>query len=420
MEYSHPHAVEGHKTSLELFDKVESDRSVVSIDYEDYRPTTPLAKNTPIVFNINSTTDYINLKKTKLYLKVKITKANGDAVGLTDKVAFINMPLHTLFRQVDLELQHQNLTTGVSSCYPYKAMLDTLLKSTDGRSLGSELFYKDRGGFLDDVDFIGNPGMLGRWAFTMKGQECELEGPLMIDIMNQNRLLLNGISINLRLYPNTDAFALMRSGEDAYKYEITEAVLRLSHHRMNAGLLAGHDTMLTTTPALYPYVTTEIKTFSISAGSYTWSTENVFNNNVPKRMYCTIVSGAAYSGDFAKNPFNFQHFDVNFLGFYVQGQSRPGPPFQPNFANEQALTPYMSIATLHPDMDINRVEYVGGYAIYCFDLQEEEGHHAIPQGHTRLILKMSKALPESVTLIVYGEFPSVMEIDALRNIKVYP
>lgn len=137
-------------------------------------------------------------------------------------------------------------------------------------------------------------------------------------------------------------------------------------------------------------------------------------------MYCALVSGAAYGGDYTKNPFNFQHYDVNFLGFYVQGQSRPGAPFQPDFANEQDLRAFSSIATLHPEIDIKRNEYHLGYAMYCFDLEEEHDRQTIPQGHTRLVLKMSKALPEAATLIVYGEFPGMMEIDATRNIKVYP
>lgn len=38
------------------------------------------------------------------------------------------------------------------------------------------------------------------------------------------------------------------------------------------------------------------------------------------------------------------------------------------------------------------------------------------KGHTRLEIKFSKPLPESVVLIFYATFPGLLEIDSGRNV----
>jgi hypothetical protein len=40
------------------------------------------------------------------------------------------------------------------------------------------------------------------------------------------------------------------------------------------------------------------------------------------------------------------------------------------------------------------------------------------RAHTRLELKFAKALPETCTIIVYGQFPALMKIDASRNMRL--
>jgi len=412
---------ETHHKKYDLFAETSSDHAITTIDYEDYRPTAVLSEYAPIVFDIQPTgSDYINLKKSSLYIKAKITKANGDPVTEADETSFANMPLSSLFRAVDLELNHQNLTSGVSNCYPYKAMIDTLLQPTDHRSLVGELFLKDRAGHMQDETFIANTGLASRWIFTRHGKEVELTGPLSVDICQQDKLLLNGIAIVVRLFPQTKEFALMTASDEQYKFVITDAVLRLCHHRMNPALVAAHHDQLQNTPALYPFTTSELKVFSISQGSYNFSTDNLFSTNVPKRLYCALVLGAGFTGQYNKNPFFFQHVNVDFMGFYVSGQSRPGPPYQPNFKEDHDLIPFTALAKSHPEMQIERTEFGGGYTLFCLDLEEEQDRYTVSQANTRLVIKFAKPLPQPMNLVVYGRFPSIMEVDHMRNIKLAP
>ena len=120
---------EGFEASLDLFKPPPVNTAVYRRDWVSYRPVSQITKGSPIQFTIPGTSsDYSDLKKTLLYVKVRIRKQNGQAITDEDKVAFSNLTLQSLFRQVDLSLQQQVMTSGVGLNYSYKAMLDTLLQ----------------------------------------------------------------------------------------------------------------------------------------------------------------------------------------------------------------------------------------------------------------------------------------------------
>jgi hypothetical protein len=54
-----------------------------------------------------------------------------------------------------------------------------------------------------------NFGRNYRFIRTMKSKTWCLEGPLSIDIFNQDRLMLNGVNVSLKFIPQQDTFRLM-------------------------------------------------------------------------------------------------------------------------------------------------------------------------------------------------------------------
>ena len=55
----------------------------------------------------------------------------------------------------------------------------------------------------------GNAGLFNRYWATRGGKIVDLEGPLFIDLFQQPRLLVNGVSIGIKLWPSHDAFRLV-------------------------------------------------------------------------------------------------------------------------------------------------------------------------------------------------------------------
>ena len=138
-----------------------------------------------------------------------MTKVDGSPIASpVNKVAFVNLTLHSLFRQVDLFLQNKVISPNISVNYAYKAMLDVLLHygfPSKESQLQSELYYKDIGP-KEAIVGGGNGGLDSRDDFTRTGESVAMEGPLHLDICQQEQPMLNGVSLGLKLHPQNAHF----------------------------------------------------------------------------------------------------------------------------------------------------------------------------------------------------------------------
>jgi len=61
----------------------------------------------------------------RMFVKAKITKANGTALDAETKVGPVKLFLHSLFSQVDVSLNEQLISPSTNT-YSYRAMIETL------------------------------------------------------------------------------------------------------------------------------------------------------------------------------------------------------------------------------------------------------------------------------------------------------
>jgi hypothetical protein len=159
---------------------------------------------------------------------------------------------------------------------------------------------------LDETDpDSGNEGLTERASFTNQGEYVTLEGPLHLDACQQDRLIINGVQIDLKFIPSIDSFALICPADAGnYSFEIQEAVLKVCQVKLNPGVLISHSEKIKKTPALYPNMKSDIRAFNIQSGSLTWSVDDLFQNQVPSRVVVAMVKSQAYAGNYQSNPFN--------------------------------------------------------------------------------------------------------------------
>jgi hypothetical protein len=423
MEYQFAKTEEVTSEAISLFERPSVDTSVSKVSCREYRPLGQITEGSPITFNVvGSSGEYLEPKKMKLRIKLKIVKEDGKAVTESDKVAFVNLTAHSLFRQVDVKIQQKLVTSTVGTNYPYKAMMDVLFKDVEATE--NELFMMDEAGCMDGIveGNDANAGLIFRWQRTKDGQELLLETSLLVDILQQDKLLLDGVALDVQLFPNTNAFVLMSAaGSENYKAKITDAALRMPVYIMSPGVLLGHADALKENNALYPFMRSEVKAFNIAQGSHTWTMDNIFQDTVPSKLVVALVSEAAYSGHYQKNPFNFANMNLNYLDFLVQGQSTRGQPYQPDYDKGQYADVYTVINEGKEQEEYRYVEYSQipkGFALYVFEIDRENSFPVVRKGHTRLVMKLGQALSEATTVLVYGRFPAMMEIDSARNVTV--
>ena len=411
-----------HQAQLNLFTKTPSDTSLKSKEWIEYKPTNQINDTSAINFSITAQSSaYVDLKSSVLNVKLRLTNGDGTPMNEAIVAGLVNTPLHSIFPQVDVTFQQMPLSHSGNN-YPYKAYIDTILKTNENVQKGeltSQLFYKDVGPDTDDAKLGPNSGLFNRYLATEGGKVVDLEGSLLIDVFQQPKLLLNGVSIGIKLWPSLDSFRLVTDTIKAdLKVQIVDASFRLCVQRIDGGLLMAHEKMIKMEPAIYPYLKSDIKTTSIASGQYSFSVDDVFQGLVPCKLIVGLVSSAAYMGDYRKNPFYFRDYDCSSVGFYVDGQSYPSQPLRPNYEANQYIDSYRTLTTFRKDVNIDRYDYTEGYCLYVLEVDPYYSFNTKRKGHCRLEMKFAKPLPESVTLILYATFPEILHIDASRSVFV--
>ena len=279
---------------------------------------------------------------------------------------------------------------------------------------------------------VGNPegdnvGFTKRATFTEGSNVVELLAPIHSDLFFQEKLMLNGIDIKIRLSRAKDEFCLMRGGDAvAYKINIISASLFVKKVSVSAAVRLGHAQALQRATAKYPIDRVCVKNFSIPAGTRVTNQENLFLGPLPKSIVIGMVYNEAFTGSYNRNPFAFKHFDLEFMAIYVDGEQHPSKPLQPHYGNEAAVREFYQLALStgrhlkNKAMIIDREDFMAGYTLYSFNLtpDEDAGHHMslIKSGNIRLEARFRQPLPHTINLIVYAVFDSIIEISNRRQV----
>lgn len=259
----------------------------------------------------------------------------------------------------------------------------------------------------------------------------EFMGPLLADICNQERLILNGVNIDIKLWPNRDEFRIFTfpDGVEA-KIIIEDIKLFVCKVKLSDETYLGISEVLKKSSALYPYQKTQVVTKNVPAGSFGDVMEDMFQGKLPSRMIVGMVNSEAYAGHFQENPYWFHHFDLASMGFYVDNEPTPSQPFELDFTNCGYLQGMLSLYRVagklydNTDIGINRDNYRQGYCMLGFEIDPTSSSDfryigKEKAGRTRLKFRFKKALPVPITLIVYAVFPEIIQINNSRAVSIY-
>lgn len=187
---------ENHVDELSIFTPPPANTAIQRREWFEYRPVNQILDYASLDFLVPpQAAGYMDLKRSTLRVKVRLTDGDDKPISKDENVALVNLPLHSLFTQVDCSLQQTGVgQTGAN--YAYKAYIDTLLSTgaNDRVELNSQSFVKDTSGHFDDANVRdgSNTGLYIRSIYTDSGKILEMEGPIHLDIFRQNRLIVNG------------------------------------------------------------------------------------------------------------------------------------------------------------------------------------------------------------------------------------
>ena len=231
-------------SGYDLFVLPSSDTATLRRYYEPIEASGQVNGSSALEFKLNPSQHYLSLADSILQLKVQIFKGK-DPISKTDNVGLVNLPLSSMFKQVDLTIQNKPVSASIGNMYPYKSYLDALLSSTRDEKetrLQSQLYFPDLPGKFDasDCKVGGNAGLTSRYLYTAEGKVVDIAGKINTDFCAQGRYLLDNVRVNIKLHPSDDIFCLMWKGAQNYRLHITEATYLACYLVPNPAVVMGH------------------------------------------------------------------------------------------------------------------------------------------------------------------------------------
>lgn len=418
---------------LSLFTSPTNQVAVEKVYFTEARPISSIGvSDTPIEIVVSgSGAEYIDFKRSKLYVKARILKADGSTMAANEKTGIVNLPLQSMFSQMDVYLNNKLVSFNTNN-YPWKAYLKTILFSGTDELYSqkqSELFYKDEGNLNDANAYNGgNAGLVMRYAYTQQSKVFELEGNLMEDIFDTDKYLINGVDVYIKLFRSSAPFVIISANSTpAYKIELLDVVYKVAKVRVDPGVLLNHSKQIEATPVKYTSTRNELKMNTIPKGSTEFYWDNIFPQAIPDRIVVALVDQKAVNGDYTTNPFNFEHMGLTDVGIYINGKSVPGRPLKTDFSaglySDAFVRLFEASGKWNNDagLIISRDDFGKGYSLFVFTVDPcgfgDEYLNLIRRGNTRLELKFKQATSKAVNAIVFATFSSLLEIDKSRDIN---
>ncbi|XP_065211251.1 uncharacterized protein F54H12.2-like [Planococcus citri] len=283
MSFLHIDSCECTKSELDLFALPPTQVAIERGEWVEYKPISALSETSQIEFTVPGIgEEYMDLSHTMLYLKVKVTKSDGTALGNDDVVAPVNNWMHSLFSQVDIYL-NQRLVSTPTGNYAYRAYIENILNyNSDSKDthLKNVLFYADEGGKMNE--YATNEGFKKRQAIIAGSKAVEMLGHLHSDLFNHDRALLNGVELRLRLIISRPSFSLITSTNNEYKVQFLDAALNIRKMKLNPSILIAHSKTLDKCTAKYPITRVDVKTTTLASGLRSYTIDNLINGQLPK------------------------------------------------------------------------------------------------------------------------------------------
>lgn len=351
------------------------------------------------------------------------------------KIVPVNNILHSAFESVDVYVNNM-VTTRADRNYGYNAYFDIIRKYGE-QSLDTYFqlggWYKDDLSHMDSYSIKESTNLQARrnfWSLSNKALKGQFIGRLCSPLFMQEKILPPQVGLRVIMKKANNAFCLMHEGGD-FQLKISGIVLMVQKVTPALGIKESYIKLLDEgNPLQYFLRTPMINYYTIPVNTSQFVRDDLFLGKMPKHIIIGMVETTAYHGDSKKNPFNFQHFNINEIGLYKDGMPYPCPVTKMDFTNNMYAEVYhnfmksLGSAYANNVPTINKDEFKSGFTLFSYDMSPDQSGSVQAasmlnmNSNIRLELKFNTVLPSNVTLLVYAEFENVMEISKDRNVTV--
>lgn len=291
-------------------------------------------------------------------------------------------------------------------------------------------FLSSIGYYRDEVDQSrsDNEGHVARMNMAHEGRIFETYAKLDFDLSNQERYLLNNLDLLFTIYQNDDRFLIKAYDHEEnrnFRLRVHSVKMFVRSLEVQSSVNVSLMKALEQQTAKYCMRRLQIRPTFLNQAR-TEVTQNVFANFIPRRLVIALVNNRGYVGDFARSPFDFKSYNLREISVNAGGVNYPMCPYNARFDNDQdphimRLFTQMHQSTSllpHSTNGIDFERFCDGWTFFVLQLtasgDDSEGFELLREGVTTVRLQFNAPLPEPVTMLVLGEFDSLLQIDRNR------
>ena len=352
----------------------------------------------PYQFAINERGNYyIQLNQIRLYLRAKVLLEDGGDIALTDGVGICNLFGNSLFQTIDFEIGGRLIPELQNTHLGYKSFLEKQLSYAPNGGTGplaASLWIPDEAKHFEDFKYHAedlkpfkepnaensqNDGFRVRRGIVGASKLFDMCLDLHSDFLSCDRLLPPGVSMLMSLTRQKDTFLLMHpTSAKTFKVVIEGMKLAVPYIALTESLVENHKRLGANQPVLLPIKKTDIIVHHAPKGALMTQLSDLFRNRVPNTLIIAMVETTAYYGSTSKNPYNFQHFNVNHATIAHNGVWIPSEPYTPDWTNKLFAREYRAffdntgIGTDNIPSAINPTLYANGCTLFAFDLTPDK------------------------------------------------
>ena len=444
---AHPRSEGTVNPALRIFKVPPTDISINAYRMVTIQPTTTGIN--PMEFIVPGLDDFVDLGRSYFTMELSLKIEDAGNLVAAEKLWPVNNLAHSIIKQIDLQL-NGTLISPQSDTYHYKAYLETLLNydREDGKTvLGPQ-------GWFNQVDSppewtnnntdsttphvayralsANHKGALAAMVVEVAKYAGGVTHSLVftphLEVFHTGKLLVPGIEIKMKFHFNGPNLFFNGVGEAGRLVEgdvklrfhlcqlrLNDAIYRsLSEKRHNEGQVAA-----------YPTVRSEIRTFSMQGNLTRFDIPNLFQNRVPDRLIVGLLDSRAFNGDVTRDHFCFQKFGLTSIRQIVKGEEYPYETLHLVHNNgtrdNLGYFRFLQASGAWCKKKGNMVELLDwGQAKNCtllmFDnvangCADSQTLNPKQSGDLQLVLEFGAAPNTNITVLVYGEFENLLEID---------
>ncbi|KAH7716703.1 hypothetical protein AAVH_15885 [Aphelenchoides avenae] len=415
-------------SSLAIFDTPPTNVTATSAMYKEILTLNPVSTH-PFHFRISPGSSFVDLSKCYLTTQMRIRKRNDDGswenLPADAKVVPAQYIGATFIENMKVSINGREVFHS-NGHYAYKAFLDSELSYSHEykRAVlsGAGWFPAEDQEDADDESFVR------RQKLFKESETVELFSRIHADVFCQDRLVINGVDIDIEITPqHDDKFTVIAHDAGIYKLEILGCRLYAKMLNLTEGLNLSIASRLATQPARYPVRRSHLKSETINAGLRDFHSM-LFTELIPRRIIVGFVDTGAFSGDYRKSPFNFKNFSIRDITISAHGQIYPNVAYDLKWTTcSKHARPFLdmheAVGLRPPDSNGITLEmFNSGWTLFVFNLSttldNDDGYDMIRTGTCHIDVKFHTETPAAgIQMIVYGESESLLLIDHTRTVS---